>query len=758
MIRRRAIRGRPGRGARIVGWLAGWALTASPVTAQPPAGAVGGGEDEATAAPPAGTGAPPSEAPTLSAYYRAMAEARLLRARGGSLRELRRLVARGEALADDGRHAEAVAVLGEVTEGPRYADFAEDDEFRHAELALAGSLEALGALPSARRVLGRILDRGPEDRWFAPAYRRAVDVVLAAGDLAAAVAWLEGRVPAELLPEDAANELRYLRGRAAYEAGDPTAARQALGAVTRRSRFHAAASYLLGVLEVRSGDLPAAEARFCQVAEIDDTDRFTFFVDDRHFEVRDLAWIALGRVAHEGRRPDDAFYYYFQVPNDSERVAEALFEAAWAMYEGDDHDTALDLLDQLGTRFPASPFVDEAKLLRGYVHLARCEFEPARRLFVDVETTFRPVLAEVDRILASPARQEELADLLLAAAARERAARAEQRRAQLAAARQPERVTPGEADAAVPGNALAAGAGVTAGGGDPLRLVLALLRVDGAFLQLHRDLRTLDAEVARAGRLGVALEAIRGRLAGDEGPRAAVGDDDGAGDGDRGEGTALARRLDQGQALVRATTGQLDALRRAATAGGIASARLDALDDELARASRRLASLEARLRAAVASGSAGEPPGVAEAAPGNDGDAGPRARLDALLRQDAAAALALPPRAAEIRAALVRATGEVAAETLRRLRSRLAENLRKARIGRIDAVMGSKRRIEIQVESLAAGRFPPELFDPLSMQGLLRDDEEYWPYDGEAWADEFDESRPGSPDEPAAAPSPPGAP
>jgi len=31
---------------------------------------------------------------------------------------------------------------------------------------------------------------------------------------------------------------------------------------------------------------------------------------------------------------------------DRERVAEALFEAAWSMYEGGDHDTAIDLLER----------------------------------------------------------------------------------------------------------------------------------------------------------------------------------------------------------------------------------------------------------------------------------------------------------------------------------------------------------------------------------------------------------------------------
>lgn len=77
----------------------------------------------------------------------------------------------------------------------------------------------------------------------------------------------------------------------------------------------------------------------------------------------------------------------------------------------------------------------------------------------------------------------------------------------------------------------------------------------------------------------------------------------------------------------------------------------------------------------------------------------------------------------------------------------MAQDMRRARIGRIDAIMGSKRRIEIQIESLAAGRFPAELQDALRMQGLLREDEEYWPFEGEYWADEFVETGPGREDD-----------
>ena len=51
--------------------------------------------------------------------------------------------------------------------------------------------------------------------------------------------------------------------------------------------------------------------------------RYSFFVDGRFFEVQDLARLGLGRVAHERLRRDDAFYYYFQVPQDSPRLSEA---------------------------------------------------------------------------------------------------------------------------------------------------------------------------------------------------------------------------------------------------------------------------------------------------------------------------------------------------------------------------------------------------------------------------------------------------
>ena len=633
----------------------------------------------------------PGDATGLAAYYRAMAERRLLARETGSATELRDMIRRGEDLYLDDRFEEAQRLLYEAVESPRFTDFAELDEYREAELLLAGTMHRMGALRTAWRYLERILERGTEDPYFGPAYRRAVDVALEGASLTRSIEQLEAAVPEDHLTADTSNELLYLRGMERYDAHDWEGSIRFFEQVGRRSRFYANARYLQGVIAARAGRFEDAEAEFCSIATTPDTDSYTFMVDRRYFEIRDLTWLALGRVAHESRRPEDAFYYYFQVPQDSERVAEALFEAAWAMYEGDDHDTAVDLLDQLEVRFPDSPFVHEASLLRGYVHLARCEFEEADELFTAFQTRFTPVVHEIDRILENPARQDRVFEELLATA--ERTAE-----------------TPEPAEGEAPGEGGAAPIDVHA-------LLLSLLRVDPGFYRMYREIRTLDAEAARAGRVSDQLGALIGRLAGSDAPRAADAEIE-----EIDEVTALRRDLEGARAVLRALSEQLGAMR----GEGASAAQIDPLESELAGLAQRVQEMQNRLDEVAAQSPADA------SAPGGPG-------LEAMLREDRANASRFDARVADVRHRMVEAANETALRSLRDLRDRMGGFLRRSRIGRIDAVMGSKRRIEIQIESLAAGRFPPELMNPLSIQGLLRDDEEYWPFEGEYWADEFQE-------------------
>jgi len=612
----------------------------------------------------------------LRRYVPLLQKKRLFASESASVEELEQLIASASEALVNGKRDEAEEALLSVIAEPRYAGLDSFPAYGTAELLLASILTENHALTSAQRIVDRILARGADKPAFGSAFRRGVDIALKRGDLDASATHLATFAQPS---GDTASELAYLRGLAEFGAGPTKAAVQQLGSVTTHSRFYADAQYLLGAMAARDKRFAEAEKRFCSIAAAGKNARFPFFVDGQFFPVRDLSMLGLGRVAHETGRAEDAFYYYFQVPNDSPQVSEALFEAAWVSYEGRDHDTAIDSLDQLRARFPRSPRTAEAAVLRGYVHLARCEFAAAEKSLLAFERTFAPVLREADAVLDSPAARTELYGAM-AARATSRGAAAQ-----------------GSDD------------------GEPRALLLSLLETDPEFARISSQLRALDAELARSGRVPDAMRLLAARLRGKERPSALPDDDEEARE------AALRARFDAGEAAVVALEKELRALARAGADGG----ELRALREQRKRLDHALRALEKQRAAAHAP--------VAQSAE-RPGDS-----LEALLDQDALGVRAAQRRARALREKLEAARDARGSIVLSALRERLADELRRSRIGRVDAVMGAKRKIELEVESLSAGRFPAELRDTLRTQTLLRDDEEYWPFEGDDWPDEFEE-------------------
>jgi hypothetical protein len=98
----------------------------------------------------------------------------------------------------------------------------------------------------------------------------------------------------------------------------------------------------------------------------------------------------------------------------------------------------------------------------------------------------------------------------------------------------------------------------------------------------------------------------------------------------------------------------------------------------------------------------------------------------------------LSAEARDLRTRLVLATTAIAEQALVDLDNRLREMLRQARLTQIDAVIGKKKKLEIEISNLREGRYPPDMFAQLQLEGLMGDDEEYWPFEGEYWSDEYD--------------------
>lgn len=611
----------------------------------------------------------PSPEPTRGDRMRAYHEAILKRPIGAQEPVLDRLeprVADAEALIAAGRYDEAIAALTAIVEHPRFEGSAEAPEARAALYLLGHALASAGVHESARAYLRRsITSKGAWERGGTSARRAVRRIVEIALDTRAYEDGLSdlAAVPPNAPPEVRA-EVTYLRARAKHAAGDLDGALALFAAVPPSSRLWSQATYLSGVIQVERGRVKEGEDLFCKVADPKRQDRSApVFADPRFFAVRDLARLALGRVAHEQLRHDDARYYYHLVPRDSDRLAEALYEAATTRYEKRDYQGARALVDELTALRRHHRYEDEARILDAYVDLALCHFAAA-----DVKLQAFLRAYEPTRDAARRLGQSEPGTRALLAAA--------QRGADVLSAA----VTP-----------------------EQLRRVAALVRVDPAYGEIARRRAALEREASGLRLTLGALDDLQRSMKAPGGLRPAPDD--------------VERQDDEGAAR-RALDGvgrHIDELERAGA---------DA--DAIAPLKKTLAELEDRLgHEAVRAVPAASAPEVG----GED--------LPELLAADAAYAVLLGRELEAARSELVAVEEALAKDALRRLDLRLSRLLRRARLGRIESVLGKKRALEIEVEALRAGYLPKEALDSLDAGRYLRDNEEYWPFEGDDWPDEY---------------------
>jgi tetratricopeptide (TPR) repeat protein len=471
-------------------------------------------------------------------------------------------------------------------------------------------------------------------------------------------------------PEEMRGEIAYVTGRAHEAAGDPDGALAAYAIVTPRSRFWAQATYLQGLILVEKGRYKDGENLFCKVADPNRQSNTTpVFADAKFFVVRDLARLALGRVAHEQGRFDDARYYYYLVPKDSDRLAEALYEAATTRYEKKDYQDARELLDELNAIPGHHRYEDEAWILDAYIDLAQCKFESADKKLVGFVARYEPVRNAARRVT-----EDDRAMLALLAAARS------------------------GSDA----GGSAVGSSVNA---ESMRAIAALVRLDPSYSAVARRRAVLESESSGLKMSAGELNDIQKNLATSGGVRAAVD-----------EAESPTQQTADAKAALDGVRHAIDDLEAA-----------HAPKDRIAPLRQEVASLEERLN--VASKEATVTEAAQAAAAGLD--------LPDLLRNDAKQAGDLGASIDAARAELAKTEAGLAKDALHRVDLRLSRLLRRARLGRIESVLGRKRALEVEIEALNDGVLPGSALDSLDAARFLQDNEEYWPFEGDDWPDEF---------------------
>ena len=579
-------------------------------------------------------------------------------------------VAEGEQLMAAGRVDEAIARLVELVEDPQFDLFADSEEGRAAVFRLGDALATAALYEPARSYLRRVIEaKGAWDAygiWARRAARRLVDIALESEEFAAIAGDLQS-VPASA-PEEVRGEIAYMNGRAQEAAGNPDAALAAYAAVTQRCRFWAQATYLSALIDVERGNYKEGEELLCKVADPKRSATTTpVFADEKFFAVRDLARLGLGRIAHEQGRNDDARYYYYLVPRDSDRLAEALYEAATTRYEKKDYEGARELLDELAALGVHNRYEDEAWVLSAWIDLARCKFADADRQLVEFLKRYEPVRDAARRIAESDASTQRLL-------------------------------------AAVHSGSDAGGAEIGGTSPDVVRTIAVLVRVDPAYDRVLRRRAVLEREasglVAAAGVLGDMQRTLATN--GGVRPSAELGDDDVA-------------RTQQARAAVAGIDHAIADLEAA-----------HAPPEQIAPLREQMAALQAQLKAAGPAGAQAGAGGVAASAD-----------LPDLLRTDVSETGDLQARIATERKNLGDTETALAKDALRRLDLRLSRLLRRARLGRIESVLGRKRALEVEVEAIRLGYLPQDAVDSLESARYLEDNEEYWPFEGDDWPDEY---------------------
>ncbi|HET7501058.1 MAG TPA: hypothetical protein VFK02_08650 [Kofleriaceae bacterium] len=641
----------------------------------------------------------------IARYFTTLEAMKLIDAESGNLDSLRKELGTAELLLRDGAFVNAAVALYLIVKSPRYAAFTDFVELQNAEYDLGVALARAGSYGAALDALEVVLRRGPAAPYWGPAHRRAVDVALETRDHAGVLARLEAIKTTDPIPPSAAGERTYLRGRAAYDAGRLADAEGELVLISRQSRLYSSAVYLRGVIRARQGKLRDSAEAMCEVAATADNDKFSFAVDERYFTIKDLARLGLGRIAHEQGENDDAYYHYFQIPDDSAYLPDALFEASWSMYQKRELATARDLVQEFLKTFPSSPLWPEASLLAGYIDLADCKFDPSQKWYDALTAKLQPIVDQIDKVRKDPELRKQL---LAIAITRYR----EVKDTGELAAKKPARPQP------APGQPAGTEAG--AAPGTTMNELVALLRLDPRYIRLsdaiagmHEQANAAPAVVREWQHLAHSLNETKVST------------------------VSTARTIEQEQladanALVEDTRRlvtqireQRSELARAAHDGAIEPREAA---DEIARLDKLEARARTAERNAVAAADRAAEAAQARAAP----------TIRPMIQADLADARRLDKAAHALYDKLEQAGDRLAQQAVDRLYTETRRVLDKAKLGKVDAIIGQKRKLDIEVQDLASGRFPEELIGRLWNASMIGDDEEYWPWQGEYWADEYE--------------------
>ena len=297
---------------------------------------------------------------------------------------------RADDLVDRGQNMEAARIYLEFL---NYEPEHDSDEWYQATFGLAKALFQQGIYSGATTPLIDILMQGSQRPHFQEAFMMLTELTRRINYQPPILETLTGFYLGDFNPRFR-EIFNYYMGKFFYDYGRMERALEYFDEIPNSAPEYPESRYLAGVAQLAPevNDIPAALRNFedaILAAERAD--------HEAGEDILQLGYLALARVFFEVGFFDVALYYYQQIPSESARHADAMFESAWSYFMKNDFERALGAFHSLHSPYYAGRYYPELYILEATAYLNMCNFDKSHRALREFREQYlnqRPALRE----------------------------------------------------------------------------------------------------------------------------------------------------------------------------------------------------------------------------------------------------------------------------------------------------------------------------------------------------------------------------
>ncbi len=286
------------------------------------------------------------------------------------------------------QYENAAMLLFDLLERP---DFRNDLEYEATQLLLGDCLLQMDNPQAARELFlkvaaGRDPQLAEEARLFL--------LELALGNPASTPEILR-RAVNDLGGSAESDRTRYGLGKAELRLGDADKALEWLQTIGTGSPLYNRSRFYLGAAYVAKGQVDLALEVFRALTTIEVKDKLTA-------ELRDQAWLAVGRLLVQRGNFALALTSYQNIDRNSVHYEEAVYEMSWAYINQDKFDKALQTVEVLLLTVKNDQHEIDAHVLRGQLNVMLQQYDEALASYQTIVDRFAPVRNELANFTKNP--------------------------------------------------------------------------------------------------------------------------------------------------------------------------------------------------------------------------------------------------------------------------------------------------------------------------------------------------------------------